>query len=144
MSAHSPGSAENQQAALLTIQEKREALIAPLTAKLQVLWSKGTLTSDELQLLQLMSTLVRLSDLDVLQTLPIANEIMPPTEAWGSLASRPDAEYPPIIPGSLADSTQIARGLVYRVSTLRLDADKLTYTNAQDTPQTTTSPQNTG
>jgi hypothetical protein len=83
-SAQTPGSAEQQKAELLTVQEKREALIAPLTAQLQALWSKETLrlTSDEIHLLQLMSTLVRLSDIDVLQTLPIANEIMPPTEAW--------------------------------------------------------------
>jgi hypothetical protein len=31
-----------------------------------------------------MSTLVRLSDLDVLQSLHIANEIMPPNEPWDS------------------------------------------------------------
>jgi hypothetical protein len=43
-SAHPPGTAEHQQAELLTVQEKREALIAPLTAKLQALWSKGTLS----------------------------------------------------------------------------------------------------
>jgi hypothetical protein len=77
------GSAE-QKTELLTIQEKREELITPLVTRLQALWSKETLhlTSDEIHLLQLMSTLVRLSDLDVLQTLPIANEIMPPTQAW--------------------------------------------------------------
>ena len=83
-SAHPPDIAENQQAQLITVQEEREALITPLTSKLQALWSRNTLafTSDEVHLLQLMSTLVRLSDLDVLQTLPIANEIMPPTEPW--------------------------------------------------------------
>ena len=77
------GSAE-QKTELLTIQEKREELITPLVTRLQALWSKETLhlTSDEIHLLQLMSTLVRLSDLDVLQTLPIANEIMPATQAW--------------------------------------------------------------
>ena len=83
ISAHSPGKAEDQPAEILIVQKKREALIAPLIARLKALWSKGTLTSDEIHLLQLMSTLVRLSDLDVLQTLPIANKIMPPTEAWG-------------------------------------------------------------
>jgi hypothetical protein len=64
--------------------KEREALIEPLTAGLQALWSKSTLTSDEIHLLQLMSTLVRLSDLDVLQSLHIANEIMPPNEPWDS------------------------------------------------------------
>jgi len=74
---------EHIQGKKLTVQEQRDALIAPLTAKLQALWSKETLTftSDEIHLLQLMSTLVRLSDLDVLQTLAIANKVMPPT-AW--------------------------------------------------------------
>ena len=83
-SAHPSGQAEHQPAELLTVQQKREALIAPLTGRLQALWSKGTLqlAPDEIHLLQLMSTLVRLSDLDVLQTLPVANKIMPPTEAW--------------------------------------------------------------
>jgi hypothetical protein len=83
-SAIPPGTFEHQQGKPLTIQEQREALIAPLTARLQALWSKETLTftSDEIHLLQLMSTLVRLSELDVLQTLPIANKIRPPTEAW--------------------------------------------------------------
>jgi hypothetical protein len=67
-------------------RKEREALIEPLTAGLQALWSKTTLpfTSDEIHLLQLMSTLVRLSDLDVLQSLHIANEIMPPNEPWDS------------------------------------------------------------
>ena len=79
-SAHPPGTSEHQQAELLTVQEQREALIAPLTARLQALWSKETLTftSDEIHLLRLMSTLVRLSDLDILQTLSIAYKIMPP------------------------------------------------------------------
>jgi hypothetical protein len=83
-SANPPNTSEHQQGKPLTVHEQREALIAPLTARLQALWSKKTLrlTSDEVDLLQLMSTLVRLSDLDVLQTLPIANKIMPPTEAW--------------------------------------------------------------
>jgi hypothetical protein len=83
-SANPSGTSEHRQGKPLTIQKQREALIAPLTARLQALWSKKTLrlTSDEVDLLQLMSTLVRLSDLDVLQTLPIANKIMPPTEAW--------------------------------------------------------------
>ncbi len=83
-SANPPDTSEHHQGKPLTVQEQREALIAPLTARLQALWSKKTLrlTSDEFDLLQLMSTLVRLSDLDVLQTLPIANKIMPPTEAW--------------------------------------------------------------
>jgi hypothetical protein len=83
-SANPPNTSEHQQGKSLTVQEQREALIAPLTARLQALWSKETLTftSDEIHLLQLMSTLVRLSELDVLQTLPIANRIMPPTEAW--------------------------------------------------------------
>ena len=82
-SACPPGTDEHQQAELLTVQEQREALIAPLTAKLRALWSKGTLrfTSDEIHLLRLMSTLVRLSDLDTLQTLPTANKAMPP-EWW--------------------------------------------------------------
>jgi hypothetical protein len=83
-SVHPPGTAEHQQQAeLLTVQEKREALIAPLTAKLQALWSKGTIafTSDEIHLLRLMSTLVRLSDLDTLQTLSTAYKAMPP-EWW--------------------------------------------------------------
>ena len=82
-SANPPGT-PNITKETLTIQEQREALIAPLTARLQALWSKKTLTftSDEIDLLQLMSTLVRLFDLDVLQALPIANKIMPPTEAW--------------------------------------------------------------
>jgi hypothetical protein len=82
-SAHPPGTAKHQQAELLTVQEQREALIAPLTAKLRALWSKGTLrfTSEEIHLLRLMSTLVRLSDLNTLQTLPAANEAMPP-EWW--------------------------------------------------------------
>ena len=68
------------------IAKEREALIEPLTAGLQALWSKTNLpfTSDEIHLLQLMSTLVRLSDLDVLQSLHIANEIMPPNEPWDS------------------------------------------------------------
>lgn len=67
-------------------RKEREALIEPLTAGLQALWSKTNLplTSDEIHLLQLMSTLVRLSDLDVLQSLRIANEIMPPNEPWDS------------------------------------------------------------
>jgi hypothetical protein len=84
-SAHPPGAAVHK-AEVLTAQEEREALIAPLTAGLQALWSKENLpfTSDEIHLLQLMSTLVRLSDLDVLQSLHIANEIMPPTEPWDS------------------------------------------------------------
>ena len=81
--AHPPVAAEDQQAEPLTIQEKRQALIAPLTSRLQTLWSKGTLAPDEIHLLQLMSTLVRLSDLDVLQTLPVANKIMPPAD-WNS------------------------------------------------------------
>jgi hypothetical protein len=83
-SANPPDTSEHHEPNPLTVQEQREALIAPLTARLQTLWSKKTLTftSDEIQLLQLMSTLVRLSELDVLQTLPIANKIMPPTEAW--------------------------------------------------------------
>ena len=34
-SAHPPGTAKHKQAELLTVHEKREALIAPLTAKLQ-------------------------------------------------------------------------------------------------------------
>ena len=82
-SAHPAGTAKHQQAELLTVQEKREALIAPLTAKLQALWSKGTIafTSDEIHLLRLMSTLVRLSDLDTLQTLSTAYKAMPP-EWW--------------------------------------------------------------
>jgi hypothetical protein len=67
-------------------RQEREALIEPLTAGLQALWSNTTrpFTSDEIHLLQLMSTLVRLSDLDVLQSLRIANEIMPPNEPWDS------------------------------------------------------------
>ena len=82
-SACPPGTDEHQQAELLTVQEQREALIAPLTAKLRAIWSKGTLrfTSDEIHLLRLMSTLVRLSDLDTLQTLATANKAMPP-EWW--------------------------------------------------------------
>ena len=82
-SAHPPGTAEQQQPKPLTVQERREALIAPLTARLQALWSKKTpaLTSDEIHLLRLMSTLVRLSDLDTLLTLPTANMAMPP-EWW--------------------------------------------------------------
>jgi hypothetical protein len=82
--AQSPGS-EEQEAAPLTIQEQREALIAPLVARLQDLWSKKSLqlTADEIELLQLMSTLVRLSGIDVLEALPVANRIMPPTEPWG-------------------------------------------------------------
>ena len=85
-SAHAPGETEQPEEQLSgelpTLQQQREALITPLTGRLQALWSKKTLqlTSDEIQLLQLMSTLVRLSDLDVLQTLPVANKIMPPTE----------------------------------------------------------------
>jgi len=83
-SANPPGTSEHHQGKPLTVQEQREALIAPLTAGLRALWSRKTLrlTSDEIDLLQLMSTLVRLSDLDVLQTLTIANKIMPPNEAW--------------------------------------------------------------
>jgi hypothetical protein len=83
-SAKPPATSEHRKAKPLTLHEQREALIAPLTAELQALWSKETLTftSDEIHLLQLRSTLVRLSDLDVLQTLPIANKIMPPTEVW--------------------------------------------------------------
>jgi hypothetical protein len=79
-----PPITEHQQGKPLTVQEQREVLIAPLTARLQALWSKETLTftSDEIHLLKLMSTLVRLSDLDVLQALPIANKMRPPTEAW--------------------------------------------------------------
>jgi hypothetical protein len=82
--AQSPGS-EEQEAAPLTIQEQREALIAPLVARLQDLWSRESLqlTADEIELLQLMSTLVRLSEIDVLEALPVANRIMPPTEPWG-------------------------------------------------------------
>ena len=82
--AQSPGS-EEQEAAPLTIQEQREALIAPLVARLQDLWSRESLqlTADEIELLQLMSTLVRLSGIDVLEALPVANRIMPPTEPWG-------------------------------------------------------------
>jgi hypothetical protein len=81
--AQSPGS-EEQETAPLTIQQQREALIAPLVARLQALWSRQSLqlNTDEIELLQLMSTLVRLSDIDVLDTLPIANRIMPPTEPW--------------------------------------------------------------
>ena len=86
-SAYPTGTAEHQTAKLLSIQAKRAALITPLTDGLQALCSKETLrlTPDEIHLLRLMSTLVRLSDLDVLQALPIANRIMPPTdtEAWG-------------------------------------------------------------
>ena len=82
-SAH-PGAVYKAEA--LTAQEEREALIAPLTAGLQALWSRDNppFTTDEIHLLQLMSTLVRLSDPDVLQTLPVANRIMPPTEPWNS------------------------------------------------------------
>ena len=82
--AQSPGS-EEEDAAPLMIQEQREALIAPLVARLQDLWSKESLqlTADEIELLQLMSTLVRLSGIDVLEALPVANRIMPPTEPWG-------------------------------------------------------------
>ena len=82
--AQSPGS-EEQDDAPLTIQEQREALIAPLVARLQDLWSRESLqlTADEIELLQLMSTLVRLSGIDVLEALPVANRIMPPTEPWG-------------------------------------------------------------
>ena len=82
--AQSPGS-EEQDAAPLMIQEQREALIAPLVARLQALWSKESLqlTADEIELLQLMGTLVRLSGIDVLEALPVANRIMPPTEPWG-------------------------------------------------------------
>ncbi len=90
VSADSPGQAEEQAAEQQpseqpTVQQQREALIVPLTGRLQALWSKKTLhlTPDEIHLLQLMSTLVRLSDLDVLQTLPVANKIMPPSE-WNS------------------------------------------------------------
>jgi hypothetical protein len=81
-----PSGAAVHKAKVLTAQEEREALIAPLTAGLLDLWSRENLpfTSDEIHLLQLMSTLVRLSDLDVLQTLPVANKIMPPTEPWES------------------------------------------------------------
>ena len=81
-----PSGVAIHKAEVLTAQEEREALIAPFTAGLQALWSRENLafTSDEIHLLQLMSTLVRLSDLDVLQTLPIANKIMPPTEPWNS------------------------------------------------------------
>ncbi len=89
-SADSPGQAEEQAAEQQsskhpTVQQQREALIVPLTGKLQAIWSKKTLNlaPDEIYLLQLMSTLVRLSDLDVLQTLPIANKIMPPSD-WNS------------------------------------------------------------
>ena len=82
-SANPPGTAEQQQPKPLTVQERREALIAPLTSRLRALWSKktSTLTPDEIQLLRLMSTLVRLSDLDTLLTLPTANMAMPP-EWW--------------------------------------------------------------
>jgi len=82
--AQSPGS-EEEDAAPLMIQEQREALIAPLVARLQALWSRESLqlTADEIELLQLMSTLVRLSGIDVLEALPVANRIMPPTEPWG-------------------------------------------------------------
>ena len=82
--AQSPGS-EEEDAAPLMIQEQREALIAPLVARLQALWSKESLqlTADEIEVLQLMSTLVRLSGIDVLEALPVANRIMPPTEPWG-------------------------------------------------------------
>ena len=85
-SARPSGAAVHDNAELLTAQQEREALIAPLTDGLQALWSRENLplTSDEIHLLQLMSTLVRLSDLDVLQNLPIANRIMPPTEPWNS------------------------------------------------------------
>jgi hypothetical protein len=84
-SEHPPSTAEYQQAEPSTIQEQREALVAPLIAGLQALWSKNTLalTPDEIQVLQLMSTLVRLSDLDTLQALPIANKTMPP-KRWNS------------------------------------------------------------
>ena len=89
-SANSPGQAEEQAAEQQsseqhTVQQQREALIVPLTGKLQALWSKKTLklAPDEIYLLQLMSTLVRLSDLDVLETLPVANKIMPHSE-WNS------------------------------------------------------------
>jgi hypothetical protein len=83
-SANPPNTSEHYEGKPITVQEQREALIAPLTARLQALWSKKTLrlSSDEVDLLQLMSTLVRLSDIAVLQTLPIANKIMPTTEAW--------------------------------------------------------------
>jgi hypothetical protein len=76
---------EEQDDAPLTIQEQREALIAPLVARLQALWSRESLqlTADEIELLLLMSTLVRLSGIDVLEALPVANRIMPPTEPWG-------------------------------------------------------------
>ena len=82
--APSPGS-EEQDDAPLPIQEQREALIAPLVAGLQALWSRESpqLTADEIELLQLMSTLVRLSGIEVLEALPVANRIMPPTEPWG-------------------------------------------------------------
>jgi hypothetical protein len=74
--------ADHKRAKVHSVQEQRDALITPLTTRLHALWSKRTLrlSSDEIDLLQLMSTLVRLSDLDVLQTLPIANKVMPPTE----------------------------------------------------------------
>jgi hypothetical protein len=76
---------EQETAEQTTLQQQREALIAPITGGLQALWSKKTLqlTAEEIHLLQLMSTLVRLSDLDVLQTLPVAHQIMPPSD-WDS------------------------------------------------------------
>jgi hypothetical protein len=84
-SAHPPVTAEDQPAEPFTFHEQREALILPLTTGLRALWSKKTLalTSDEIHLLRLMCTLVRLSDLDSLQALPAANKAMPP-EWWNS------------------------------------------------------------
>ncbi len=86
MSRIEPTRTSAQQPGADKHRKEREALIEPLTAGLQTLWSKTTLpfTSDEIHLLQLMSTRVRLSDLDVLQSLHIANEIMPPNEPWDS------------------------------------------------------------
>jgi hypothetical protein len=76
---------EQKPAEPTTHQQKREALIAPITGRLRALWSKKALqlTAEEVHILQLMSTLVRLSDLDVLQTLPVAHQIMPPSD-WDS------------------------------------------------------------
>jgi hypothetical protein len=86
MSRIEPTRTSAQQPGADAHRQERKALIEPLTAGLRALWSKKNLplTSAEIHLLQLMSTLVRLSDLDVLQSLHIANEIMPPNEPWDS------------------------------------------------------------
>jgi hypothetical protein len=82
--AYSPGGAANscEMTALpIDEQEKRAAMISPLTSGLKAILEKERFAPHETDLLLLMITLVHLSDTDTLQTLPIVNKLLSP-EDW--------------------------------------------------------------